>query len=229
MTTTKRDFVTELLNEDVRDWHDHPFHVRLHEGGLDREQLRVWVANRYYYQKCIPLKDAAILANCPDPEVRRRWAPRLTAQDGDRPGTGELVEWRALAVAIGVSNDDLARDKLVVPGVRFAADAYVSMARERSWIEGVAASLTQARAAGVMSVRVASFERWYAWVDRGAVAHFEARKSRLAREADEARALLREHCTTKAMQDRARAALAFKSQVLWSMLDALQHAHPGME
>ncbi len=111
--------------------------------------------------------------------------------------------------------------------MRFAADAYVTFARTRPWLDGVAASLTQARAAELMSVRAASFERHYPWVDKDAVACFERRRPRLAREAEEARALLREHCTTDELRQRARGALAFKSQVLWAMLDALQHAHPG--
>jgi pyrroloquinoline-quinone synthase len=228
MTTANAgDFVARLLDEDLRFWQDHPFHVRMHEGRLSREQLCAWVANRYYYQKCIPLKDAAIIANCPDPEVRRRWASRLVAQDGTRIGTGELSEWHQLGLAAGLSDDDLTSDRLVIPGVRLAADAYVSFARNNSWLEGVAASLTQAKAAEAMSARTAAFKRWYPWIDPNTVACFEARKDRLARDSEEARALLREHCTSPLHQERARAALAFKSQILWAILDALEYAHGG--
>src|SRR5438445_2927015 len=111
-TAIKDDFVSQRLEKDVRFWHDHPFHVRLHQGRLTREQLQAWVANRYYYQRCIPLKDAAIIANCRDPDVRRRWAPRLASQDGDRPGAGEIAEWRQLGLAVRVSDDDLTSDAL---------------------------------------------------------------------------------------------------------------------
>ncbi len=45
----------------------HPYHVAMYEGRATREQIQGWVANRFYYQVNIPLKDAAILANCPDP------------------------------------------------------------------------------------------------------------------------------------------------------------------
>jgi hypothetical protein len=41
-------------------------------------------ANRYYYQKAIPVKDAFILANLPNPEYRRAWIKRVTDHDGTR-------------------------------------------------------------------------------------------------------------------------------------------------
>ena len=40
----------------------HPFNVLLNSGNANREQIRGWVANRYYYQISIPIKDAAILS-----------------------------------------------------------------------------------------------------------------------------------------------------------------------
>ena len=228
-TTVQDGFTVESLERNVTFWHDHPFSVHLREGKLSREALKSWVANRYYYQKCIPLKDAAILANCDNSDVRRRWAARLLAQDGDAPGRGELAEWRQLAAAVGIADAELADDTLVVPGVRFAADSYVAFARGRSWLEGVAASITQGQAATHMAVRSASFERFYPWVDRQAVAHFSGRKDRLAREAEDARALLREFCRTPAQQELARAAVSFKSSVLWAILDALRQAHHASE
>ena len=39
----------------------HPFNVRMNSGGCTAEEIRCWVANRFYYQICIPRKDAAIL------------------------------------------------------------------------------------------------------------------------------------------------------------------------
>ena len=51
----------------------------MNEGLLTRAQIRGWVANRFHYQRNIPIKDAAILSNCPDHEVRRSWVRNLTA------------------------------------------------------------------------------------------------------------------------------------------------------
>ena len=54
-------------------YHDrHPFHERMNAGTLSRADVKLWAVNRYYYQRSIPLKDAAILSNCPLRDVRRR-------------------------------------------------------------------------------------------------------------------------------------------------------------
>ena len=45
----------------------------MNAGELNPEQIRVWVANRFCYQRSIPMKDAAIVSNCPIREVRRAW------------------------------------------------------------------------------------------------------------------------------------------------------------
>ena len=76
-------FVEKLRAIGMRGYHDkHPFHVAMNEGRLLPEALRGWVANRFYYQRNIPIKDAAILANCPVREVRRAWIHRILDHDG---------------------------------------------------------------------------------------------------------------------------------------------------
>ena len=88
-------FVEKLRAIGVRGYHDkHPFHVAMNEGRLSPEALRGWVANRFYYQRNIPIKDAAILANCPVREVRRAWIHRILDHDGVFP-----QPWRAAAPA----------------------------------------------------------------------------------------------------------------------------------
>ena len=84
----------ERLREKGRAYHiHHPFNVMLNSGAANPEQIRGWVANRYYYQISIPLKDAAILANCPDREVRRSWVQRILDHDGygDDPRRHRIV------------------------------------------------------------------------------------------------------------------------------------------
>ncbi len=79
-------FVEKLRAIGARAYHDkHPFHVAMNEGHLSPEALRGWVANRFYYQRNIPLKDAAILSNCPVREVRRVWIHRILDHDGLLP------------------------------------------------------------------------------------------------------------------------------------------------
>ena len=108
-------------------YHDrHPFHVLMNAGQLDREQIRLWVANRFYYQKNIPIKDALLLARCPLREVRRRWVQRILDHDGWGDDPGGIENWLLLGEAVGLSRDELESDHLLLPGVRFAVDAYVT-------------------------------------------------------------------------------------------------------
>ena len=86
----------------------HPFHVMMAEGRLNARQLQGWVANRFYYQISIPRKDAAILANCPDREVRREWVQRILDHDGYGDDAGGIEAWIGLGEAVGLSRDDVA-------------------------------------------------------------------------------------------------------------------------
>ncbi len=107
----------------------HPFHVAMYEGRASREQIQGWVANRFYYQVNIPLKDAAILANCPDREVRREWIQRILDHDGAPGEAGGIEAWLRLAEAVGLEREQVLSEERVLPGVRFAVDAYVNFAR----------------------------------------------------------------------------------------------------
>jgi len=103
VTTTIETGFVETLRAHSRRYHDqHPFHVRMNAGRLSRRQLQGWIANRFYYQENIPRKDAAILSNCPDPEVRRRWIRRITDHDGTAAGDGGIEAWLRLGQAAGL-------------------------------------------------------------------------------------------------------------------------------
>ena len=226
-TAGTEEFVAALRAHAQRYHHQHPFHVRMNEGRLSREQIRGWVANRYYYQECIPIKDAAILSNCPDPAVRRRWIRRILDHDGTADEPGGIEAWLRLAEAVGLSREEVRDERHVVPGVRFAVDAYVTFARTRPWTEAVASSLTELFAPDLMSRRLAAFEQHYTWVDREGLAYFRNRLEQAPRDSEHGLQVTTERCRSAAEQERALAALSFKCDGLWSMLDAIDQAHPG--
>lgn len=203
----------------------HPFHVTMNEGRLGRRQIQGWVANRFYYQENIPRKDAAILANCPDREVRRRWIRRIHDHDGTADGEGGIEAWLRLGEAVGLTREAMWDERHVVPGVRFAVDAYVNFARTRPWVEAMASSLTELFAPDLMAERLAAFERFYTWIDPAGLAYFRARLTQAPRDSEHALEVVTEHCRTPDEQARAVAALSFKNDVLWSMLDAIDRAY----
>jgi len=217
------DFVQALRACSDRYWDKHPFHIRMHEGRLSRAEVQAWTANRYYYQKSIVLKDAAILSNCPDAEVRREWVNRIIYHDGRDRGEGGQDQWVRLAVATGLSAAEVLDDRHVAPGVRFAVDAYVDFARRHPWIESVAASLTELFAPDLMTARLATLRQHYPWIDPDGLTYFEQRPAQAAKDCDYTLDLVIRHCVTWDQQQRAMAALEFKCDVLWGILDAIEH------
>jgi len=216
------EFTARLRAQGTRYHNLHPFHRRMDAGGLTREELQRWVANRFYYQKCIPLKDAAILANCPEVEVRRVWIERIIDHDGTTDGEGGIESWLRLGEALGVSRDELLSERRVLPAVRYAVDAYVNFARQKPWIEAVASSLTELFGPAAMRARLEALERHYPWIDPAGLEYFRRRLVQAPRDAQYALDLTVEHCGTREQQDAAVAALRFKTEVLWAQLDAIE-------
>lgn len=224
-------------------YHDrHPFHQRMNAGLLTPAQIRGWAANRFYYQVSLPRKDANILANCPVPAVRVRWIQRILDHDGP-PGHGTsehgisghgtsghgggIEAWLCLGQATGLTRDEPPSEAHVVPGVRFAVDAYVNFCRNRPWTEAVASSLTELFAPDLMAMRIAAFERHYRWIDPAGLAYFRNRLPQAPRDSEHALDVVTVYCRTAEQQDAAVAALSFKCDVLWTMLDAIDRAYPG--
>jgi pyrroloquinoline-quinone synthase len=190
-------------------------------GTLDRAAVQAWVSNRYYYQKQIPVKDAAILANLPSAEHRRVWITRIGDHDGTGSGeAGGTVAWLALARAVGLDEADVRSERAVAPGTRFAVDAYVTFARTKPWVEAVASSLTELFGPPVMERRIAAIVENYPWIDPAGLAYFEKRIPLAQRDADRALAWVMREATTPEIEQRCVDALAFKCDVLWSILDA---------
>src|SRR4051812_50139561 len=98
-------------------------------GELKREELQRWVANRFYYQRCIPLKDAAILSNCPEAEIRRAWISRIIDHDGTASEPGGIESWLRLGEALGGGREEVQSERGVLPGGAHPGDAHLDVAR----------------------------------------------------------------------------------------------------
>ena len=204
---------------------EHPFHRLMHEGKLTPRQLQGWVANRLCYQRAIPRKDAAILSNCPDPAVRRRWLSRIVDHDGTEPGGGGIELWVRLGGALGVPREEMEDERHVLPGVRLAAESYVTFCKTRPWVDAVASSLTELFASGLMRRRLEAFPAHYPWVDADGLAYFRSRLVQAPRDVTHGLEIVTAHCTTVETQRRAFDALAFKLEMLWVMIDTIHNAY----
>lgn len=209
----------------------HVFNVRLNSGQCSPEQVRGWVANRFYYQWCIPIKDAAVMSNMPDREHRRLWIQRMLDHDGhdDFQGgnAGGMEAWTRLGEAVGLSREDLWSLESVKPGVRFACDAYVNFARHAPWQEGVCSSLTEMFAPQIHKDRLVTWPIHYPWIESSGLDYFRSRIPLATRDVEHGLRVTLGYFTTRAQQQRALDILQFKLDILWSMLDAIEAAYPA--
>jgi len=199
----------------------HPYNVLLNSGGANREQIQGWVANRFYYQINIPIKDAAILANCPDRAVRRNWVRRILDHDGDDDDPGGIDSWLRLGEAVGLARPSVESLSQVLPGVRFAVDAYVNFARRAPWPEAICSSLTELFAPEIHKQRLATWPEHYSWIDPEGLRYFQSRVNLARRDVAFALAFTLDRFDTRILQERAIEILKFKLDVLWQMSDAM--------
>ena len=207
----------------------HPFHGLLHGGKCSKGQVQAWALNRYYYQAMIPIKDASLIARCEDSAVRREWRSRLVDHDGEREGDGGIARWLKLTDGLGLDRDDVTSLSLLLPGTRFAVDAYVRFVREKTLLEAIASSLTEMFSPVIIGERMAGMLANYDFVSRETLSYFDKRPPQAQRDADFALTYVKLNAKTPEQQMAVLHALEFKCGVLWAMLDALYHAYvaPG--
>ena len=208
--------------------HRHPFHLMMHEGRLSRGQLQAWALNRYYYQSRIPIKDAIILSRSEDPAFRLAWRKRVTDHDGDESHAGGIEKWLRLAEATGLERERVVTFSCVLPGVRFAVDAYLDLVRNRTFLEAVASSLTELFSRDLIALRIDALRRHYPWLSTG-LDYFTARLDQAPEDARFAFEWVVDNAHTRPDQELAVGALRRKCEILWAQLDALYYAYvqPG--
>lgn len=199
----------------------HPFNVMLNTGQASREQIQGWVANRYYYQIIIPVKDAAIMSNCPDREVRRDWIQRIIDHDGRGDDAGGIEAWIRLGMAVGLSREEITDLRHVIPAVRFACDAYLNFCRRQPWQEAVCSSLTELFAPKIHKERLANWPEHYPWIESAGLQYFRNRVTQARRDVEQGLQVTLDYFNTPVLQARALEILQFKLDILWSMNDAM--------
>ena len=223
---SKQEFEQQLRAKGALYHIHHPFHVAMNTGKCTQKQIQGWVANRYYYQINIPIKDAAIMANCDDVSVRRLWVQRILDHDGTGDeDTGGIEAWLRLGEAVGLTRDEIISEQHILPGVRFAVDAYVSFARRASWQEAACSSLTELFAPTIHQKRLQTWPEHYPWINSNGYKYFRSRLSEARRDVEHGLAITLDYFATYEQQQQALNILQLKLNILWSMLDAMQLAY----
>ncbi len=211
-------------------YHDkHPFHHKLHSGQCSPDQVRAWVINRWAYQAAIPMKDAAFLSRCDDPDMRRNWRSRIEDHDGGIEDGGGIRRWLKLAEAVGLDPGYVTSGRGVLPATQFAVDAYIRYVRDMPLLQAVASSLTELFAPSIHERRIEGMLQHYDFANADSLAYFQKRLSQAPKDVSFGLAWVLDHADTPDKADAACAALIFKTNVLWAQLDALWGAYvePG--
>ncbi len=208
--------------------HRHPFHLLMHEGKLTRGQLQAWALNRYYYQSQIPVKDAIILSRSNDPAFRRAWRKRILDHDGIDGQAGGIEKWIKLAEATGLPAERVKSEREVLPGVRYAVDAYLNLVSRKTQLEAVASSLTELFSRDLISLRMDALRSHYPWLESG-LDYFTARLSQAPEDAAFALDWVIREARSREQQDLVVDALRAKCNILWAQLDAIYYSYinPG--
>lgn len=200
----------------------HPFHIKMNNGKCTKNQIQGWVANRFYYQCMIPIKDASILSNNPPIEHRRKWIQRMLDHDSVNGG---IDSWLQLGIAVGLNEEDLISHKYLLPGVKFAIDAYVNFSKKASWEESMASSLTELFAPEIHKQRLKNWPKYYKWIDVKGLQYFQNRLSEARRDVEHGLQITIDTFKTYEQQQHVISLLQFKLDILWTMLDSMYLAY----
>jgi len=203
----------------------HSFHKLLHGGKLNKGQVQAWALNRYYYQCSIPRKDCAIMSNMPDRAMRREWRQRYFDHDGLGDDEGGIERWLNLTDALGLDREHVVSTAGILPATRLAVNAYVHFARDKPILESIASSLTELFAAKIHGERIEGMLANYDFVDESMMIYFRKRLNQAPRDTGYALDYVKREARTPSEQQAVLKALIFKTEVLWSQLDALHHAY----
>jgi pyrroloquinoline-quinone synthase len=222
---TRQEFERKLRDKE-RFYHvNHEFHLLMNSGKLDKDAIQGWVANRFYYQIAIPVKDAAILSNCWERDVRREWIKRILDHDGAAGTEGGIEAWLQLGEAVELTREELWSLRRLLPGVRFAIDAYVNFARQQPWEVAASSSLTELFAPGIHQARLDNWPRHYPWIGEQGYRYFRQRLTEARRDVAYGLNLTLDYYKTREQQERMLEVLQFKLDVLWTMLDCMWMAY----
>src|SRR5262249_9061644 len=156
---------------------------------------------------------------------RRAWRSRLVDHDGEHEGDGGVARWLKLTDDLGLERGYVTSLRGLLPGTRFAVDAYVHFVREKTLLEAIASSLTEMFSPAIISERMPGMLAIYISITRGTIPYSDKRPPQAERDVNFALNFVKQNAKTPEQQLAVLAALEFKCSVLWAMLDALYHAY----
>lgn len=204
----------------------HPWDLLFREGECTKQQLQGWAKERYYFVKQVPIKEYAILNNCPHPEVRRVWLTKAIEEEGEdiigREHGPHPEYWLKLCEALGLSRDYMIYSEPLA-GVKFAVDAFAEIAH-KSWLLGIAVSEGDDTAKAMIR-DMEIFRKHYSWVPEEALEFYQLHSEVDVGHGHIRLDILTKYCNTKELQEDCINAQLLKNNMRRVMSDAIYMAY----
>ena len=113
----------------------------------------------------------------------------------------------------------------LLPGTRFAVDAYVRFVREKTLLEAIASSLTELFSPQIISERMDGMLANYPFVTRETLAYFEKRPPQAAKDSDFALDYVKRNARTPEHSSRCWQRSNSSVRCCGRCADALHHAY----
>ena len=165
------------------------------------------------------------MSNCTDRDARRQWVQRIIDHDGIEGEDGGIEAWLQLAEAVGLSREETLSYEHVLPGVKFAIDAYLNFAKNATWEEAASSSLTELFAPKIHQKRLDNWPDLYPWIDKKGYQYFRKRLTEARRDVQHGLDITLDYYKTREEQEYALTVLQFKLDILWTMLDCMWMAY----
>jgi pyrroloquinoline-quinone synthase len=210
----------EKLIENKAIWH-HPFMKLLYSGKLSPHQMKVWIINRYYFLKFVPVKDAIIMSKCTDLGLRKLWLSRLARRVGIGGYLGDVQGWEMFAEAAGVSRRELKDSKIVLPEVRKAVKSYLDFVRSVNWLYAMSASIAEAMFIEELPRRLKSLIEMYEWIEPSGLEFFFQRLTYLNEEINLLSDAINKKIHSVKQLNNCIRAIIFNCNLQWTMLNSI--------
>ena len=220
-------FVDELkqLIAERRSFGGHPLWLRIRDGGVSRDDLRVFAAQFFLQVREFPRAISALHAACPYPGERRELALSLYEEETGRI-SGCNLPHPELFIRFG-SGLDMAREDMTeaqpLPGTEALIDWFELSTRQRSFIEGAAAInlAAEGQVPGAFAHFARALQKHYG-LDREAVAFWDVHEQADRDHADVGNNIVVRHADTPEWQRRVRAAVEHSLDMWWQFFDGIE-------
>jgi pyrroloquinoline-quinone synthase len=223
------DFALDLqaLIDDRRSFGGHPLWLRIAEGGVSSEGLRIFAAQFFLQVREFPRAVSALHANCPFPDERRELAESLYEEETGRiSGCG--LPHPELFIRFGIATG-LAREQMIdakpLAGTAALIDWFELSSRQRTFLEGAAAITLAAegQVPGAFGPFARALENHYG-IDREAVAFWDVHEIADRDHSDLGRSAVIAHADTPRIRADVRAAVEHSLAAWWGFFDDIERA-----